>query len=104
MANARNRATISFSTTLTISEVEIRALDALVGYGDDAFLKHFKESLGAAYIGDHEVGLRSFFATVRRDVLPALHDIDQARNDIDSALAGRRQASRQAWALEDHQP
>ncbi len=87
--SARNSATITFSSTITLTEVEIRALDALVGYGDDAFLKVFKEKLGESYIRDHEAGLRSFFATVGKQVLPALEDIKQARRDLHDALVKR---------------
>lgn len=90
-----HRTAIEFSSVLTISEREIRALDALVGYGDDAFLKAFKEKLGAAYIRSHEDGLRSFFTTVREQVLPALHDIDQARNDLYDALKTRERERQQ---------
>ena len=82
----KTTATVTFGATIRLTEQECRALDALVGYGDDAFLKAFKERLGAAYIRDHEAGLRSFFETVGRDVLPALEDIDDARK----LLATRR--------------
>ena len=90
--SARNHATIVFTTTLTLSEVEIRALDALVGYGADAFLQVFKEKLGESYIRSHEAGIHSFFGAVGRDVLPALSDIDQARRDLADALQKRVRA------------
>lgn len=89
MADARNHAKISFSTTLTLTEVEIRALEALIGYGADPFLKVFKAQLGEAYIRNHEEGIRSFFSAVGRDVLPALEDIDQARRDLTEAIIRR---------------
>ena len=98
MAEARNGAQISFSTTLLLNEVEIRALDALVGYGDDAFLTAFKEKLGAVYIRDHESGLRSFFEAIRRDVIPALSDIEQARRDLYAAEQARIRAKREEKA------
>lgn len=96
MAEVRNRATISFGGTLTLNETEIRALDALVGYGDDAFIKAFREKLGTAYIRDHEAGLRSFFSAIRRDVLPPLRDIDQARQDLGAAMEARHKAAIEA--------
>jgi len=99
MAEARNHATVEFSTTFTLTEVEIRALDALVGYGDTAFITHFKGSLGEAYIRNHEKGLRTFFSSVRQQVLPALHDIDTARRDLHDALAARVQAAEQQRLL-----
>jgi hypothetical protein len=88
----RTTATLTFTAKLTLNETEVRAFDALVGYGDDSFLEVFKEKLGAAYIRDHEAGLRSAFEAIRRDVLPALADIDQARRDLADAAKKRMDA------------
>ena len=92
----RTTATVTFTATLTLNETEVRAFEALVGYGDDNFLKVFKESLGAAYIRDHEAGVRSAFGAIRRDVLPALREIDQARRDLEDAAKKRLEARRNA--------
>lgn len=89
MAATETTARITFSATLTLSESECRALDAIVGYGDDAFIKAFKEKLGEAYLRDHEAGLRSCFDAIRRDVLPALKVIEQARRDLLDAAKKR---------------
>jgi hypothetical protein len=91
--SARTTATLTFSATLTLNETEVRALDALVGYGDDAFIKAFYETLGKAYMRDHEAGLRSAFEAIRRDVLPALHEIKQARKFLEDAEQKRRSAA-----------
>ncbi|WGD31248.1 hypothetical protein AncyloWKF20_05335 [Ancylobacter sp. WKF20] len=96
MADATNKFAVHFSTTLVLNETEIRALDALVGYGDDAFLAAFKEKLGAAYIRDHESGLRSAFDAIRRDVLPALRGIDQVRKDLRDVQLKRFEAAQEA--------
>ena len=82
MATAKNHLTMEFSTTLTINETEIRALDALVGYGAEAFLKAFKERLGEAYISPHEEGIRSLFSAIARDVLPRLEEIKTIQADL----------------------
>ncbi|MCX5478486.1 hypothetical protein OSH08_05690 [Kaistia geumhonensis] len=68
----------------------MRALDALVGYGVDAFLKVFYEKLGEAYMRPHEAGLRSLFKAIGRDVGPALMDVDQAQKDLQNAFLARR--------------
>ncbi len=95
-----SKVVISFEMTasgaLRLTEDEMWALDALVGYGDDAFISAFKEKLGAAYIGDHVFGLRSFFAAVRRDVLPALHLVKEARRDLQDANRKRLEAAKVA--------
>lgn len=79
---------ISYSATLVLNEDELRAFDALVGYGDDAFLKAFKERLGTHYIRDHEAGLRSAFKAIREQVLPRLSEINKARLALEAAERG----------------
>lgn len=78
-SRVRNNIAINFEAEFTLTEVEMRALDALVGYGDDAFLEVFGKKLGEAYMRDHKEGLKSFFKSVRDIVLPALHNVDEAR-------------------------
>lgn len=56
---------ISAELTLTISEEELRALDALAGYGDDAFIKAFYQVMGQSYLQPYERGLRTFLASIR---------------------------------------
>ena len=83
------RANVEFKVDLRLTEVEARALDGLTRYGFEAFLKVFKEKLGTAYIRDHEAGLKSFFDTVRSDIIPALHDVDEAKRAISDNLKAR---------------
>lgn len=77
-----NRITITYESTITLNETEMRALDALVGYGDKAFIEAFKEKLGAAYLRDHESGLISFFANVRQHIVPAISQVEKAREAV----------------------
>ncbi len=99
MAQATNKVTVGFSTTLTLNETEIMALEALVGYGADAFLKVFKANLGTCYIRDHEEGVRSLFKAIGRDVLPAHRAIVDARRDLIDG--GRRRAEKERARAED---
>lgn len=64
MAKIDSRATIQATVTLALSESEAAALDALVGYGVEPFLKVFYKELGEAYLKPHEAGLRSLFESV----------------------------------------
>lgn len=66
MAKVDCRPTIQALITIQMSEDEAAALDALAGYGVDAFLKVFYEHLGQAYLKPHERGLRSLFESVQR--------------------------------------
>lgn len=72
-----------FNTTIRINidldEQEARALEALAGYGTDAFLKCFYEHMGKHYLQPHEAGLRRIFDVFQGDVNRQLQKIDQAK-------------------------
>lgn len=70
---------IDLHVDIRLSEAEIRALDALAGYGTDAFLKVFYAQMGQHYMQPHEAGLRSLFEAIRRDLAPILRRQDAAR-------------------------
>ncbi len=79
MASIDIRPTVEAKITITLTEDEARALDALVGYGDDAFVKVFYEKLGEHYMKPHEGGLRSLFKSVRSFMPGVLSRADAAR-------------------------
>lgn len=70
------RLSVNFDAVLHLTEPEIRAMDAMVGYGIDAFLQVFYEKLGKAYMRDHEGGLRTFFESIEKQIRPELHRMD----------------------------
>ena len=72
--------------TLELNESEIAALDALVGYGIEGFLKVFYEHMGKSYLQPHENGLRGLFEKISATCPPALAKVHAARNDLRSAL------------------
>ena len=57
MAKLTVKSTIQLELTITLTEIEARVLDALAGYGADAFIKHFYEHLGKADMEEHEKGV-----------------------------------------------
>jgi len=65
MAKVIGYGEIKGEVTLVLSEPEAKALDALVGYGPEPFLKAFYEHMGKAYLQPHERGLKSLFESVR---------------------------------------
>ncbi len=73
--NSQIKPTVSFTLQLTLTEEEARALDAIVGYGDKAFLEAFYEKLGKAYLEPHEKGFISLAASVRYQLNPQLSTI-----------------------------
>lgn len=70
---------VGFSASLDLSESEMRALDALVGYGTQPFLDVFYEKMGRNYLEPHEAGLRALFSSVTDHVRRHLATIDDAR-------------------------
>lgn len=65
---------------MQFNEAELRALDALVGYGVEGFLKVFYAQIGQHYMKPHEAGLRLLFKSVREIVPGILHRTDDARS------------------------
>lgn len=55
---------VDVKATMVLSEVELRALDALAGYGIEPFLKVFYSHLGKHYMQPHEAGLRALFKNI----------------------------------------
>lgn len=78
------RVELDVSVKLTIAE--IKALDAIAGYGSKAFLEVFYEHMGVSYLRPHEAGLRSLFETIRSELSPIIE---------------RHKAARTAFALRD---
>jgi hypothetical protein len=84
MAKLKSSPKVNVSITLELDEEEARALDALIGYGNDQFIKVFYEHMGTAYLKPHEKGLRTLFDCIR-DVIPCtLARIDSARKQFES--------------------
>ena len=83
MAKVTARPKLDLIVNFAVNESEARALDALVGYGDDAFIQVFYEKLGKAYMQDHEQGLRKFFKSIRGQMPTILARMRQAREAFD---------------------
>lgn len=80
------RLSVNFEAVLHLTEPEIRAMDALVGYGIEPFLEVFYEKLGKAYMRDHEGGLRAFFESIEKQIRPELHRMDAVKSMISQKL------------------
>jgi hypothetical protein len=84
MAKIYQAPKVDMALTFVVNESEARALDALAGYGDDAFIKAFYDTLGKAYMVEHEAGLRTFLKDVRGFLPGALERLDKARKAFES--------------------
>lgn len=78
---------VQITATITLNERHLRALDALAGYGDEAFLKAFYVKLGKSYMQPFERDLRELFALIRSEVPSALAGINQSRKALGLPLS-----------------
>jgi len=76
------KSNVEFLINVQLTEIEARALDAIVGYGIKPFLEVFYKSLGQSYLKAHEDGAKTLFEHVRADLSQQLHNIDEARAAI----------------------
>jgi len=89
-----HRLSVNFEAVLHLTEPEIRALDALVGYGTDEFLAAFYEKLGKSYMTEHEAGLRTLFESIKTQTRPELHRIDEVKKLLKMEMASGGQLAR----------
>lgn len=82
MVKINEKIDVSLKLTFEVSEPEARALEAMAGYGDDAFVKAFYDKLGKAYMDKHEAGLRAFLKSMRETLPNILFRVDEARKAI----------------------
>ena len=82
----RTKSYVTIKATLDLDEDQLRALDALVGYGIKPFLEVFYEHMGQSYLKPHEKGLRELFAKVQETASPAIAEVDKVRRELQMAL------------------
>lgn len=73
---------VQIKATLTLTEGHLRDMDALAGYGGEAFLKAFYVKLGKNYMQPFENDLRELFEMIRDEVPSALSGIDESRKRL----------------------
>jgi hypothetical protein len=82
MATIVQKPSVQVSATFQYNEEELRALDALVGYGTKEFLETFYKHMGKAYLEPHEKALVSLFENIRSTVPGILSRADRARKSF----------------------
>ncbi len=65
MANVKINSKITAEFSLVITEVEARALAAMVGYDPVAVLDVFYKQVGSHYLKPHEAGFYSLFESLK---------------------------------------
>lgn len=72
---------IETNITITLTEGEARALDAICGYGPKLFLEWFHKTHGKHYIANYEVHLESLF-TKARNLGTAFREMEKAKAEL----------------------
>lgn len=82
----RKALTVEPKVTIEFNEGEMRALEALTGYGIDDFIEFFYKHMGKHYLQPHEKDLRTVFETFRKEFIPILSTTDTARKILEREL------------------
>lgn len=107
MSRLLQRPRLDLDVALVLTEPEVRALDALTGYGVKSFLEVFYERMGEYYLKPHEDGLRSLFDTVRSELPPILKRLDAAKTAFalrDPVVRSRAEHNELVRRLQEGQP
>lgn len=80
---------VEVKANMVLSEIELRALDALVGYGVEPFLKVFYAQMGKHYLQPHEAGLRALFKNIGQVTPGPLRQADNHRHWLREAAKER---------------
>ena len=80
-AKPNQKVGVDLTISVTLTETEARALDALCGYegGAKSFIQAFKDSHGSYYLEPFESGVYDIFKCVKDEIGPALSKIDNIR-------------------------
>ena len=73
---------VEIKADISFNEGELRALDAMVGYGIEPFLKVFYEKLGTHYMRPHASNLRELFSKINQTVPEAIRQVEAARKKL----------------------
>jgi len=72
---------VSFTVNIDLSEGELRALDALAGYGTKEFLTCFYTHMGKHYLEPFEKDLIGLFEKAK-SLRPQINEIQEARKKL----------------------
>lgn len=85
------RPMVTATATITLDLDEMRALDALTGYGVDQLIEHFYKHMGKSYLEPYEHGLRSF---LKAAASISLRGVDDMQRDLDNLEIERGKAKK----------
>ena len=77
---------VTYTCHLTLTEGDMRALDAIAGYGVKPFLSIFYVKLGKHYLEPYAKDLEGLFTKIRGEGARQLSVIDKARRLLDEKM------------------
>lgn len=77
---------VNFTIEFTLTKKEAQALEAIAGYGVDAFLKSFYEHLGESYLKPYDSSTRELFKRINEELPSEIYKIEKAEEAIAEAL------------------
>jgi hypothetical protein len=83
----KSRTKVEYKVTIELSEVEVRALQAIVMYGATSFKSVFYSRLGAAYLHPHDKGIDSLFETIKKELPAHIQRIDDCNRLLASVIS-----------------
>lgn len=83
--SANASAKVDFSITFTLTKGEAKALEAIAGYGADAFLEVFYQ-LGTSYLKPYETEMRNLFSRISIELPKEISKISKAQTEIGKLL------------------
>ena len=85
------KANVAFTINFELTVKEAKALEAIAGYGVDAFLEIFYPKLGKHYLQANEADFRALLVKIQSSLPNEIAKIDKATAAISEALEGFRQ-------------
>lgn len=79
MATIWGRPKVELKLGIEMTEAEVRALNEVMSYPVETFLKTFYERMGQAYLEKYEDGIRSLWQSFPREVAVWLQRVNAAR-------------------------
>ncbi len=80
------KVSINMEVNLKLTEIEVRALDALAGYGVKQFLETFYKQMGKTYLQPHEKGLIDLFEKIRKTCPKVIAETEISRTELGKVL------------------
>lgn len=84
--NVKSAVKLDIKISIELTLHEARALNEIVGYNVDDFLKVFYQHVGQSYLKPHESGVRQLFKTAKELLPKEIHKADKIVEGLNNIL------------------